>query len=120
LGLSLFGWGYLFLVFGPWFRADSSPRPPALLTTKLLGYMHPMLSKTVTLPGSGSGTTPFLVTTVYGGSPPVTVIVPSWDQFQQVGHSLLALIIALVGGVLARYCYVIRSEIDQRTGSPPA
>ena len=122
LGFVLFGGGYLFVVFGPWFRGNASPQPPALLTTRLLEYLHPKLSQTVTLPGSGSGTN--LVTlqllideNIHPG--PRTVVVPSWEHFQQVGHSLLALIIALVGGVLARYFCTAPREPDVGAAGPP-
>ena len=34
-----------------------------------------------------------------------TVTGPSWEHFQQVGHSLIALLVASLGGVLARYFF---------------
>jgi hypothetical protein len=40
-GFALFGWGYLALVFGPWFAEQVGSKLP---TTQLLGYVHGKLN----------------------------------------------------------------------------
>ncbi|MBI3465756.1 MAG: hypothetical protein HY000_22290 [Planctomycetes bacterium] len=42
---------------------------------------------------------------------------PTWEHFERVGHSLFGLLVALVGGVLARYMFARRSLIDGGSGS---
>ena len=42
---------------------------------------------------------------------------PSWEHFEQVGHSLSALLVALLGGLLARYVFARRSLTDDASGS---
>jgi hypothetical protein len=37
---------------------------------------------------------------------------PSWEHFEQVGHSLFGLLVALVGGLLARYVFARRISTD--------
>ena len=46
-GFALLGWGYLLLVFGPWFKDNVSQQ---LLTTKLLDYLQPKLQRSTTTP----------------------------------------------------------------------
>ena len=118
LGFALFGWGYLFIAFGPWFRGKSSPQPPDLLTSKLLAYAHPELSKTVTLPGNGPIRPRFVSVVLHDslGLGLGTVLVPAWEHFQQVGHSLVALLIALMGGGLARYIDATHCRREDRPG----
>jgi hypothetical protein len=44
---------------------------------------------------------------------------PTWEHFEQVGHSLFALLVALVGGLLARYVFARRSLTDHGSGGWP-
>ena len=115
LGFALLGWGYLFLAFSHVINEDLNLRAPPLLTSMMLGYMHPKLAKSETIPGSGFRPEDFMD---LGG--PRTVFVPSWEHFHQVGHSLVTLLIALVGGGLARYLHASRRQPDDRPeGSQP-
>src|SRR3954454_8529724 len=95
-GFAAFGWAALFLAFGS--RPDA-PLPPRPLTTFLL---HQAFLRTGTKPVpslGGLGQAP--------PSPPLTValtsiggaMVPVPMHYLQVGHSLLALVIACLGAV---------------------
>jgi hypothetical protein len=58
------------------------------------------------------------------GPQPLTVIWnltttqrPAWEHFERVGHSLFALLVALLGGLLARYVFARRSlEQNEQQG----
>ena len=39
-------------------------------------------------------------------------LMPTWGDFERVGHSLFALLIALAGGVLAVWCFGERKKAD--------
>jgi hypothetical protein len=90
-----FGFGYLALAFGPWCETAIRPR---LLTTKLLSSAYPLLHRPdeVAIPrrasrvDSGVGTKPI--------------------YFQDIGHSLAALLLAGSGGLAARRFYATRDE----------
>lgn len=84
LGFSLFGWGYHLFVFGPWFRSATNE---LLLTTRLLKYLAERL-------GHGSG--------------PIGLAVQLGDHwyahpFVVIGHLLLVVVFAIIGGTVARY-----------------
>jgi hypothetical protein len=42
---------------------------------------------------------------------------PTWEHFERVGHSLFGLLVALVGGLLARYVFARRSLSNGASGS---
>jgi hypothetical protein len=46
----------------------------------------------------------------------VTTERPTWEHFERVGHSLFGLLVALVGGLLARYVFARRSLNDGGSG----
>ena len=47
----------------------------------------------------------------------VAAQLPTWEQFERVGHSLFALLVALLGGLLARYVFARRSLTDDASRS---
>jgi hypothetical protein len=158
-GGALFGWGYLLLVFGPWFNTNVAPH---LLSTKLLGFVFENAHSTpasVLVAGAGSGVaygdldgdgwvdlyvsnlpnaspmevtrrlrTPTVLYRDLGNGQFVNVtatalgIVPgaTSENFYRVGHSLLALALALSGGLLARWFYAARGERDVTQGAHPS
>lgn len=105
-GFALFGLGYLGLMCGPWQAPDVQSQaevrewpPPTKLLTLAYGWVP---TKTVTrTPGSLD---------FFGGMTPRTMPIADWSDFVIVGHSLWAIIIAVLGGGIASWC--------QRTGQP--
>jgi hypothetical protein len=109
-GFVAFGAGYLILAFGPWFETSIRPR---LLTTRLLDLAYPMIA-----PASRDGT-PIRFSPdgrVHPiGEPGATARVWGPDasrqaRFQGIGHSLVSLLLAAIGGVASRYFYAHRNE----------
>ena len=106
-GTVVFGWGYMLLVLGPGLATTVGPN---LLTSRLLTWLHPRLV-VATNPGPG---VPSVVSSSSGSSSggeyslsyQMQVMRMSagsaLEHFLLVGHSLLAILIALGGGVLAR------------------
>jgi hypothetical protein len=103
LGFALFGWGYLALAF--W-------SPHSLPTTALLHMLEARLGtpkpvggglKSVMLAGGFGGP--------IGGGPD--------EHFQQIGHCLLALLAALLGGVISSVMFGRRTERDENRVAPP-
>lgn len=131
LGFALFGGGYFVIAFGSWQFSENLKR--RLLTEKLLDYLHPRIVRplgedpTLVTPIVVSGTalpnasvmqndgTGRLYQTPSGQ---IVRIAPAWAEFEQIGHALFGLLLALIGGMLARY-YFLRSE-REGTGQPPA
>lgn len=136
-GFALLGWGYLLLVFGPWFKDNVSHQ---LLTTKLLDYLHPKLQRSANAPVTYSAFTPTMTTVprtgwsqsgatwsantgaaVVGGNTTTftvrAIATPVPQHFMQVGHSLWALLLASAGGLLARYFYDKRARPKQEEGA---
>lgn len=86
VGFSLLGWGYLLMVFGPWFR---SAVHNLLLTTRMLDYIAEKLS-------------------VSGGRVELAILLgDSWyaAPFVVIGHLLLLLAIAFSGGMMASHFF---------------
>jgi uncharacterized membrane protein YqaE (UPF0057 family) len=128
LGFLLFGLGYLTLSHGPWFDGNVRHR---LLSDKLLTWAFSLTpageSNALVISGatfamgqppqgqlvvaSGNGST-WSTNTVYGSAgtvlwnpatgAPVAGGPTAWEPFQQTGHSLFALLLALLGACIAR------------------
>jgi hypothetical protein len=127
LGFALFGWGYLALAFWSWHHAGI-PSLPTLdwliaLTATLGANPQPMG------PGGGIGgmggmgggmrsVRPFMVAGGFGGGPGGG----GWaDWYVQVGHCLWALVLAILGGILARALFALpagRSETPRDVSRP--
>jgi hypothetical protein len=121
--LAAFGWGYLLLAFGPWCETSVRPR---LLTTNLLDallpVLHPAPDMTVRL---WDATTGRPVNSV-AFSPHGKVL--SWramtagtpaaarERFQDVGHSLTALLVGVLGGLAGRRFYAHREAAEKAAG----
>jgi hypothetical protein len=90
-----FGFGYLALAFGPWCETAIRPR---LLTTKLLSAAYPLLHR------PDNGAIPRRAGRVDPGVGAKQV------PFQDIGHSLVALLLAGSGGFAARRFYATRDE----------
>ncbi len=114
VGFALFGWGYMILLYGPFLGSHFGPR---LATTKALAYLQPLVQKAPVGDSRMSRVSPsdfalnselYLAwkTEIEGNGFPL----PRWDHFQQVGHSLFALLLASGGGLLARWFYSTRSQ----------
>jgi MYXO-CTERM domain-containing protein len=113
-----FGVGYLVLAFGPWCEAAIRPR---LLTPRLLDALFPMLhpapditvrlwDATTGLPVNGVAFSPDGRRVVTGGTPAARR-----EHFQDIGHSLAALLLAGLAGLAARRFYARRDERHRET-----
>ena len=108
-GFAIVGWGYFLLV-------QTSPNlidHNRLMTTSVLRNVHAMVAieETKQLEGTPVFPKPPLPPgSEYGLS--FSYVGPSPDQqsFSQVGHSLWTLILAYLGGLLARYFYSTRTR----------
>ncbi len=120
VGFALLGWGYLLLTFAPGLDRHIGQR---LVTTKLLAFLQPKLQRT---PIYGNASELAL----YPGKDPLMTVTetgtyyapaPQWDHFQQAGHSLMAILIGFLGGLLARYFYSTREpRAGHDDGAGPA
>ena len=123
IGFALFGWEYVLTVYGPVLDRHVGYR---LITTKALAYAqlqietsrgqrdaapfgwHPTWRPASVQTALHPGYEGALSVTTESGTTPITA--PQWDFFQQVGHSLLGLVFAYVGGLLSRWFYATRSR----------
>lgn len=103
---ALFGLGYLMLVFGPWF-GDSVK--PYLLSTKLIAMGSPeefsvagFLSGTVSSPPAKPVPMKVAFNRIHVNQISGLSTQGSPVDFERIGHSLFALLAALLGGVIAR------------------
>jgi hypothetical protein len=127
-GFILFGSSYLLLVFGPWF--DGNVRQH-LLTERLLLYLHPKLQQATQkqvilslvdgtvvsgdrLHPRASNSLPLPAGLILGGPTPVSTS----ENFSQIGHSILAVAMGLLGGILSRLFWH-RSQSDQAVKMAP-
>lgn len=138
-GFAIFGWGYLTLAMGPWFAEQVGARLP---TAQLLSYLHTkahpddlhagvydvmartVLTDDLVLSGKPSGSR---TRVVYQPVSPGKVDlwlgltgVTNLDQFLRVGHCLFALLLALLGGLIARWFYRTNREGEEVRPSVPA
>ena len=106
-GFALFGLGYLGLMCGPWEAPDVQSRAEVrewLPPTKLLRLAYDWVpTKTVTGTPGGMGRGFFGQFGGGAGGPMVTVPITDWSDFVIVGHSLWAIIIAVLGGGIASW-----------------
>jgi hypothetical protein len=137
LGFALFGWGYLVLTFGPWFVSEVRPKLP---TSKLLNDLHARLNpspepvlaivhrvNTNTQPvriaiGSDLVRADEIKLSRMLVSPPnrtnyltlrakLLTVSGNAEDFQSVGHCLLALLVGLVGAMIARWFHASREPV---------
>jgi hypothetical protein len=99
-GFATFGWVYLILVFNI-LSAKTGLESPPLLTTRLLAYvdraLHPPATASERLYEALINPPNFTTSPV---GMPMTVSLSL--SFYQIGHSLAALVVALIGSVVAR------------------
>jgi len=111
IGFALLGWGYTLTVYGPVLDRQVGHR---LITTKVPAYAQ--LQRGLDEPVSSGPVEialhPKYDNIVYWVTESGTMLVdpPQWDFFQQVGHSLFALLLAYVGGLVSRCFYATRSH----------
>jgi hypothetical protein len=111
-GFALFGWASLLLAFGPMSLATTVPRP---LSTLILEAVLPAMNLS---PVSGFSEYHNVSASIGVNTGGTIVTAPVADL--QIGHSLLSLLAALVGGVVARV-FAARSEAAEsvaREGGP--
>ena len=100
LGFALFGWGYMLLAFRSPFN---------LPTTALLELLEARVHPPSEVGGRFGRLRSMLLDGGFGG-----IAGPSFDtSFRQIGHCLLALLAALLGGVLAVILFGRRSKRDE-------
>jgi hypothetical protein len=125
-GVALFGWVYIILSQSPWGFAEVRPH---LLTTKLLdGFQLLLNDSTQFLPTTRSTLisppgNSFLFKAIAEPNPvsPVGVwgIGTDYEYYQQTGHSLFTLAIALAGGSIGRAFAAQRERTSRMpSGSP--
>ncbi|HVA51553.1 MAG TPA: hypothetical protein VNH11_34750 [Pirellulales bacterium] len=124
-GFAAFGFAYLWATCGQWQSPDgSAPLRDRLVTSELLDRCHQMLPTTVMYATPAAAPWPSGSTTyTYSAAPPGTMpgtpgpmgaeafIMPTVDQalFITTGHALFALVFAVLGGVIAKRCYLSSS-----------
>jgi len=91
IGFAVIGWLYLVLVYGLW-EENTQPR---LATTRALVLVWNAVRYTVAVSGSFAG---------------ATRTVPNHEYFLNIGQCLWALLLALLGGLLARYFHSTRAD----------
>lgn len=130
-GFALFGFAYIWLVFGNWQMPNGSDHPRNhLLSTTVLTWFYsiaPATQTTTTMvqsPGgmsgmgmSGSmmpgGTGNGMMPGAASGMVMTTVAMPpEWNAFMTTGHSLFALAFACTGGLIAGSCFRGRKPSD--------
>ena len=94
-GFAVIGWSYLLLVYG--FFGESENHYPRLGTTRALLYIHMQVSEKVS---------------VMSPDPSAVMIRyrPPRVFFMNIGQYLWALLLAYLGGLLARYFYSTRTR----------
>ena len=123
-GFALFGFAYIWLIFGNWQMPNGSDHPRNhLLSTTVLTWLYSIAPATQTtttmvqspgaMPGMGmSG--PMMPASMGGGMMPgagsgmamtTVAMPPDWNAFMTTGHSLFALAFACVGGLIAGSCF---------------
>lgn len=121
VGFLIVGGGYLLSALGPWFGESLSQH---LVTTRLLAYVQQSMREVVPMPqtpGMPGGGGPSMGAAV-GGMPSmgggmampggggipgggVMVLGPTYEDVQRVGHSWLALMLAVAGGMAGQWFY---------------
>jgi hypothetical protein len=115
IGFALFGWAYLTMLYAPVLDRHVGHR---LITTKVLAYRQLHLPRAageaqcfqtspVEIALQPTAWISYTVSTETGTFP---IPVSQWDFFQQVGHSLFALLLACFGGFVSRWFYSTRSR----------
>jgi len=122
LGMCIFGWGYLILTYVPPMR--DSARPLAA-TDALLDVIHRRMQYDIVVDNPfANPDDPFGGYALTFGNPPGTVATPNEipvdafvfqmpieKHFQTVGHSLFALVFAIIGGVVGQ-CFSRGAKCD--------
>ena len=85
LGFAIVGCLYLVSSVGPWFETNIEPK---LLTTSALEYVYPMIKREVPV-----------------GKTRLITWSPSESHFKVVGHQLLTVALACLGGLTARHLH---------------
>jgi hypothetical protein len=115
IGFALFGWAYMIMHYGPVLDRHVGHR---LVTTKVLAYLELRLHERTGQPklfdpspaAIALQPTEWNSYTISTETNSFPIPVPQWDFFQQVGHSLLALLLACLGGLVSRWFYSTRSR----------
>ena len=129
LGFALFGWGFAALVLAPWSKPEALPstmlldrlyprvsptkvvaikegtEPPDVRIGDALVVSNDVLKQAIPLPyGPADRVYPFLVGTLRVGA------------FRSIGHCLLTVWVACLGGIVARWFHATRGSTTIRAG----
>ncbi len=126
LGFALFGWGYLALAFWSWHDA-SAPKLPTLawlemLSTKV-GLTPEGFGQGSGMGGMGGGmrSVPILALCAsrggFGGAAVPAAGAATDGSYAQIGHCLWALLLAIVGGFLAKLLFGIPARRAETPGT---
>jgi hypothetical protein len=114
IGFAIFGWGYAILSCGPGARNDIRPY---LFTTHLLDALHLQMNG----PPASNEPADFDLLTALTKLDVVNRKSDESECFQRIGHSLLALLHGVVGGILAVFLAARARKASEREDdrSPP-
>jgi hypothetical protein len=114
IGFALFGWAYMIMLYGPVLDRHVGHR---LATTKVLAYLQLRVHRASGQPKFfDPGPSEIALDPAWESYTIATethefpIPVPQWDFFQQVGHSLFALLLACFGGLVSKWLYSTRSR----------
>jgi hypothetical protein len=112
IGCTVFGWGYILLTFGACRSVLCTHDTPPLLTTKLLRCLYEHVHPGGKSDGWVYGTRLYVTPIDDDESSTKKDRTPPWEYFHQVGHSLLASLIAMAGGLFARWFSVRHDTLE--------
>jgi hypothetical protein len=124
-GFAIFGWGYLVLTMGPWFREQVGAR---LVTFQLLDYLHAkahaddlqagdfeVIARKTMTPKSGTSVVIWERVSSARISLALALSGSNLDQFHRIGDCLFALLCAFGGGFVGRWFHRTEREGSQDT-----
>lgn len=127
LGFALFGWGFAALTLSPW------SKPEALPSTGLLDRLYIRVSptkvvavETYGLPSDGrlgaalvvsNDVPPHAIPATAGPADTVFLVgTAGIEEFRSIGHCLLTILVACLGGGVARWFHATRGATTNHTG----
>jgi hypothetical protein len=112
VGFAVLGWGHMLIASGPWFENRFSRN---LVTTSMAQYLHPKLQRAhqqTTSPPAGNMSMAAgagLVPAATLGASPMTG--PSEASVWRTCHSIFTLLLAWIGGGVARYFWGVSRRV---------
>jgi hypothetical protein len=111
IGFALFGWSYLIFI---WTSSNTS----RLLTMQALQPLHSSMKRTETRVIRNVDVDPFSGSTSTTTSTTVVEDIPVWHDFMHVGHQGWTILLALLGGCIARWFWATKNSTSRAIGPP--